>query len=62
MEDRIRTKRCEACDGLGRIPEDPELTAADLRAETVARYTTGPGRAEFNARVEAAKARQAARP
>jgi hypothetical protein len=59
MEDRIRTKQCEACQGLGKVPADPAVPVKDLAAELDARYRTP--RPEFAAMVEVAKARQAGR-
>ena len=59
MDDtRITTKRCEHCDGLGRVPEDPRITQADLIAEHRERARTP--RPEFAARIKAAEERSRA--
>jgi Ribonuclease G/E len=55
---RIETKRCEHCQGLGRVPEDPALTVGDLRAETMERLSRP--RPEFAERIARAQAEQKA--
>lgn len=57
----METKRCPSCDGLGRIPADPELTAADLRAEVMRELTDSAGRRAFDERVARKQAEQAGR-
>jgi Ribonuclease G/E len=58
--DEIRTERCPHCDGLGRVPQDPAVSQAELRAALAERATTGPRRAAFDARVERLEREKAA--